>query len=87
VYPGGGVDEDHRDSTFPTLRQEVIHAHEILARSRVSGEFGHPLAAIEFLNGRDDRLALRLRPGEPHGILEIIIGNIYRRFHDSILGI
>ncbi|MGD0503875.1 MAG: hypothetical protein ABSD02_14125 [Steroidobacteraceae bacterium] len=40
------------------MLQEFLDAHQILAGSRVLGEFGHALTAVEFLDGRDDSLSM-----------------------------
>jgi hypothetical protein len=62
-YIGSGdrcarVNQNQGESTFATLLQELLNAHQILAGSRVLGEFGHPLAAVEFLDGGDDRFRI-----------------------------
>ena len=87
MKPGGGVDQNHGHSAFATLLQEFLNAHQILASSRVLGEFGHALTAVEFLDGSNDRFALRLCLGESNSICKIVIGNINRGFHDSILSV
>jgi hypothetical protein len=72
-------------SAFSALLQEFLNAHQILAGSRVLGEFGHALTAVEFLDGGYDCFALRLCLGESNGIRKVAIGNINGGFHDSIL--
>jgi len=68
------------------MPQEILNAEQVLASSRMLDELAHALAAIEFLNRGDNCIALCLRLGEPNGVREVAIGNIYSRFHDSILG-
>jgi hypothetical protein len=87
VNPGGGVDQDHGHLAFATLLQEFLDAHQILAGSRVLGELGHALAAVEFLDGSDDCFAFRLCLGESNSVCKVAIGNIDSGFHDSILQI
>jgi len=85
MNPGGGVDQDHGNSAFATLLQEFLDAHQVLAGSRMLGQFGHPLTAVEFLDGSDDCLALRFRLGESNGVRKVAIGNINCGFHESTL--
>ena len=85
MNPGGGVDQDHGHSAFATLLQEFLNAHQILAGSRVLGELGHALTAVEFLDGSNDCFALRLCLGESNSIRKVAIGNINSGLHDSIL--
>ena len=85
MNPGGGVDQDHGHLAFATLLQEFLNAHQILAGSRVLGELGHALAAVEFLDSSDDCFALRLCLGESNSVCKVAIGNINSGLHDSIL--
>jgi hypothetical protein len=85
VNPGGGVDQDHGNLAFATLRQEFLNAHQILAGSGVLGELGHAFTPVEFLDGSDDCFALRLCLGETNSVCKVAIGNIDSGFHDSIL--
>ena len=85
MNPGGGVDQDHGHSVFATLLQEFLNAHQILASSRMLGEFGHALTAVEFLDSSNDCFALRLCLGEPNSICKVAIRNIDGGLHDSIL--
>jgi hypothetical protein len=87
VDPRRGVDQDHRNSAFAALLQEFLDAQQILAGSRVLGEFGHALAAVEFLDGSDDCFALRLCLRESDGVRKVVIGNIYGGLHDSIIAL
>ncbi len=85
MNPGGGVDQDHRLLAFATLPHEFLDAQQILAASRVLGEFSHALAAVEFLDGGNDCFAFRLCVGESNSVRKVAIGNIDGGFHDSIL--
>jgi hypothetical protein len=67
------------------LLQEFLSAHQILAGSRVLGEFAHTLTAIEFLDGSDDGFTLRLCLCESHSVCKIVIRNINGGLHESIL--
>src|ERR1700722_2556195 len=85
MKPGGGVDQNPGPPAFSTLLQEFLNAHQILASTRVLGEFGHALTAVEFLDRSNDCFALRLCLGESHSICKVAIGNIKCGLHDSIL--
>jgi hypothetical protein len=69
------------------LLQEFLDAHQILASSRMLGEFGHALTAVEFLDGSDDCFALRLCLCESNSVCKVAIGNINGGFQDSILSV
>jgi hypothetical protein len=84
VNPRGRIDEDH-DSAFSALLEEFLDAHQVLAGSRVLCEFGHSLAAVEFLDSSDDCFALGLCLGKSNSISKVAIGNINCGFHDSII--
>jgi len=42
VNAGGGIDQDHGNLAFARLMQEFLYARQILAGSRMLGQFGHP---------------------------------------------
>lgn len=87
MNPGGGIDQDHGHSALATLLEEFVDADQILAGSRVPGQFSHPLTAVEFLDGSDDCFALRLCLAESHCVRKLAIWNINGGFHDSTLSI
>jgi hypothetical protein len=68
-----------------TLLQQFLDTHQVLAGSRVLGELGHALTAVEFLDGSDDCLALGFCLRESNDIFKVAIGNIDGSLHDSFL--